>query len=270
VTGHSQKNAEYTVAGYTAERGYDMKQLETNDWLVLNNIIYKIYTTEDFDAMRKMLLEQLKMVLNFDSADFFLANRDGSPGLVKPVTYNCDGVYPQTYDALDYSRGIMYGGKSLVYRETDIISDEKRVETEYYKKVYSPNNWHYSLQMILAREKEFLGVITFYRTIGKDNFHYDDIFLLDMLKDHLAYRLYQERQHAGSRKLTVAKAAVQYELTKREETILGMLMMGMDNTAICSKLVISVNTLKKHVLNIYRKLGIRNRIQMFKMIQEQE
>lgn len=243
-----------------------MKQLNTSDWIVLNNIIYKIYTTEDFHAMRVGLLEQLKMVLDFDSADFFLANSGDQPGLVDPITYNCDGVYPQMYDELDYSRGIMYSGKGLVYRETDIISDEKRMQTEYYKRVYSPNNWHFSLQVILAREKEFLGVITFYRTIGKDNFHYDDIFLMDMLKDHIAFRLYQERQSASSRKLTVVQAAAQFELTKREETILGLLMTGADNAAICKKLVISVNTLKKHILNIYRKLGIRNRIQMYKMI----
>ncbi|HCM24554.1 MAG TPA: helix-turn-helix transcriptional regulator, partial [Ruminococcaceae bacterium] len=131
------------------------------------------------------------------------------------------------------------------------------------------NNWHFSLQMILAREKEFLGVITFYRTIGKDNFHYDDIFLLDMLKDHLAYRLYQERHRAGSKKLSAEQAAEKFELTKREGTILRLLMAGMDNAEISEKLVISVNTLKKHVLNIYRKLGIRNRIQMFKMIHEE-
>ncbi len=244
-----------------------VKQLNTSDWIVLNNIIYKIYTTEDFRAMRSGLLEELKMVLDFDSADFFLADR-GKPGLVDPITYNCDGVYPQMYDELDYSRGIMYSGKSLVYRETDIISDDKRVQTEYYKRVYGPNNWHFALQVILAREKEFLGVITFYRTIGKDNFHYDDIFLMDMLKDHIAFRLYQERRRASSGKMTVAQAAAKFELTKREETILGLLMKGMDNAAVCETLVISVNTLKKHVLNIYRKLGIRNRIQMYKMIRD--
>lgn len=245
-----------------------VKQLNTSDWIVLNNIIYKIYTTEDFRGMRSGLLEQLKMVLDFDSADFFLASHGESPGLIDPVTYNCDGVSPQMYDQLDYSRGIMYSGKSLVYRETDIISDEKRMQTEYYKRVYSSNNWHYALQMILAREKKFLGVITFYRTIGKDNFHYDDIFLMDLLKDHIAFRLYQERRRTDSKKLTVAQAVAKFGLTKREETILGLLMSGMDNTAVCEKLVISVNTLKKHVLNIYRKLGIRNRIQLYKLISD--
>lgn len=47
-----------------------MKTLETNDWIILNTIIYKVYTMEDFDEMRKELLEQLKLLVDFDSADF--------------------------------------------------------------------------------------------------------------------------------------------------------------------------------------------------------
>ena len=32
----------------------------------------------------------MKMVLDFDSADFFLADRKESKHLIRPVTYNCD------------------------------------------------------------------------------------------------------------------------------------------------------------------------------------
>lgn len=249
-----------------------MKTLETNDWMILNSIIYKIYTTENSKVMRQQFMEQMKMVLDFDSADFYLAAKDGSKRLTDLITYNCDEEEYSDYEELDYSKGIMYSGKSLVYRETDIISDDKRIQTEYYNKIYRPNNWHYSLQMILGRNKEFLGVITFYRTIGKDNFQYDDIFLLDMLKDHIAYRLYRDRQEheQSEEKLTVTEAAEKYDLTKREHTILKLLMQGKDNNHICEELSISVNTLKKHILNIYRKLGIKNRVQMFKMIREKE
>ncbi len=249
-----------------------MKTLETNDWMILNSIIYKIYTTENPLTMRQQLLEQMKMVLDFDSADFYLASKEESPKLTEPVMYNCDEDQSANYEALGNSREIMYSGKSLVYRETDIISDEKRMETEYYNKVYRPNNWHYSVQMILGKDKEFLGVITFYRTIGKDNFQYDDIFLLDLLKDHLAYRLYRDRRecNTGKEKLTVTEAAEEYGLTRREHMILRLLMQGKDNNQLCEELSISVNTLKKHILNIYRKLGIRNRVQMFKMIKEKE
>ena len=249
-----------------------MKTLETNDWMILNNIIYKIYTTENSLTMRQHFLEQMKMVLDFDSADFYLASSEGKSKLTTPVMYNCDEDQSANYEELGNSRGIMYSGKSLVYRETDIISDEERTESEYYKKVYRPNNWHYSLQMILGKDKEFLGVITFYRTIGKDNFRYDDIFLLDTLKEHLAYRLYRDRRECDSseEKMTVTEAAEEYGLTRRERMILRLLMQGKDNDKLCDELSISVNTLKKHILNIYRKLGIRNRVQMFKMIKEKE
>lgn len=249
-----------------------LKTLETNDWLVMNSIIYKIYTTGDFDAMRTQFLEQIKTVIDFDSADFYLASSNEKENLERPVFLNCDEDLSDIYENMDYSRGIMFSGRSMVYRETDIISDEKRVQTEYYQRVYKPNNWHYALQMIFGRNKHFLGVVTLYRTIGKEDFTYEDVFLMDMLKDHMAYRLSQDRnnQMTSQEKMTLTQAVKTYDLTKREQTILQLLLQGMENTEICDHLSITVNTLKKHILNIYRKLGIRNRVQMFKLIKEKE
>ena len=60
-------------------------------------------------------------------------------------------------------------------------------------------------------------MITFYRSIGKENFHYDDIFILDMLKNHLAFQL--EKHHMfgedEQEKLTVSQAVEKYNLTRR-------------------------------------------------------
>ena len=223
--------------------------LQTNDCLILNSIIYEIYTTADFDGMRKKFLEQMKMLVDFDSADFYLAAADGEHKLTAPVMYHCDEDLSDVYDTIDYGRGILYSGKSIVYRETDIMADEVRTKTEYYDKVYKPNRWHYSLQMIIAKDKQFLGVVTLYRNIGKDDFNHDEVFLVDTLKEHMAYRLWQQRQN---------------------HNILHLLMEGKDNSFICDYLAISINTLKKHILNIYRKLGIRNRVQLFKKIREKE
>ena len=70
--------------------------------------------------------------------------------------------------------------------------------------------------------------------------------------------------------MTVSAAVQEYNLTRREETILRLLMEGRDNVRICEALVITENTLKKHILNLYRKLGINNRVGLFKMIKEKE
>ena len=81
--------------------------LQTNDWLILNSIIYEIYTTVDFDGMRKKFLEQIKMLVDFDSADFYLAAADGEHKLTAPVLYHCDEDLSDVYDIIDYSRGIL-------------------------------------------------------------------------------------------------------------------------------------------------------------------
>ena len=249
-----------------------MRNMETNDWILLNNIIYKIHATENFDEMRHELLSQLKMILDYDSADFYVAAKEDGKLLCNPVTYNCDADMSNMYEGAGYSREIMLSGKMLIYRETDIVSEEDRVNKDYYKKFYKPNNWHYALQIVVAKDKKFLGIITFYRTIGKENFQYDDIFVLDILKDHIAYRLdkYEQKGKETDNKLTISEAAEKYELTKREKTVIKCLIEGLDSEVICDELAITSNTLKKHILNIYRKLGIRNRVQLFKMVKENE
>ena len=84
-----------------------MRTLETNDWIFLNSIIYKIYTVEDIDDMRAQFLEQMKMLIDYDSADFHLASPDGERKLISPILYNCEEDMSMVYDELDYSRGIL-------------------------------------------------------------------------------------------------------------------------------------------------------------------
>lgn len=247
-----------------------MNRIETSDWLVLNNLIYKIYTIKDLDEMRSVMLEQLKLLMDFDSADFSLVYETEPLSFGHTVTYNCDITQKFSCDEMEYFRDIVMNRKSVVFRETDVVPEEVRLSSEYYRRIYMKNNWNYSLHMFVAKDNQLLGNISLYRAIGKDNFVYDDIMMLDLLKDHLAYRLSENRRKSEETesKLTIRQAAKKYELTKREEMILGLLMEGKGNDDICEQLLISVNTLKKHVLNIYRKLGIKNRVQMFKMILE--
>lgn len=242
-----------------------MHTLETRDWLLMNSLIYKIYTMNNIDEMRLQFLEQLHMMISFDSADFFLPKPDDEHGLSRPVFYNIETDYSQEYEELDYSRDLMYGGRMLVYRESDIISDDARKQSDYYRQVYLPNRWNYSLQMILARKQKFVGVVTLYRVVGRKNFTYGDIFVLDQLKDHIAYRLYLEHESEASvvGKMSVTSGVKHYELTRREHTILQMIMDGNNNEKIAKDLSVSINTVKKHVLNIYRKTSVNNRVQLY-------
>lgn len=49
------------------------------------------------------------------------------------------------------------------------------------------------------------------------------------------------------------------ELTKREQDILLLIRLGKTNAEIARDLELSINTVKTHAKNLFRKLGVRNR-----------
>lgn len=246
-----------------------MKELETKDWIILNNIIYEIYTTQDLKTMQRNMMEHLRPLIDYDAADFCLAARDQSNRLVDAVAIGCDEKLSLNNDDIDYSREIMYSGRSLVYRESDIMTESARIQTEYYKKVYVANGFHYSIQMVVGYGGRFSGVVTLYRKQGREDFNYYDIFILDILKDHIAYSLHQ-RLYGNQNSvdaLSTSEFADRYHLTRRETEVLLHILSRQDNDAISEELTISINTLKKHEQNIYRKCGVSSRMQLFKLVQ---
>jgi DNA-binding NarL/FixJ family response regulator len=54
----------------------------------------------------------------------------------------------------------------------------------------------------------------------------------------------------------------EYNLTKREQEILGLLMDGLSYKEIADKCFISVQTLNSHIKNIYNKLGVHSRAEV--------
>lgn len=49
--------------------------------------------------------------------------------------------------------------------------------------------------------------------------------------------------------------------TPRELEVLALIAQGYTNDEIATDLVIALSTVKTHINNIYRKLGVRNRVQ---------
>jgi DNA-binding NarL/FixJ family response regulator len=49
------------------------------------------------------------------------------------------------------------------------------------------------------------------------------------------------------------------ELTERQLEVLALLAQGMTNAEIAERIIVSVNTVKKHVLAIFAALGVNSR-----------
>ena len=59
-----------------------------------------------------------------------------------------------------------------------------------------------------------------------------------------------------------------YGVTPREREVISLVITGRSNREITEDLFISPETVKKHIYNAYRKIGVRNRVQLVNAVLE--
>lgn len=247
--------------------------MEKNSVMLLNDIIYKIYTIPDFDQMRTAVLEFLQYLIPHSVSTFSLASTKVPYELENAVSIGLKDerwqLYLDQFQDLDYTRWTFAAPAAKAYRETDLLREDVRINTPYYQAMFADSNIHYSAIITIIHEGVFLGVINLFRPKEDGDFTDEEMFFLDMLKGHLSYRLYQSLQKLKEReKLYPAKEDLmkQYGLTARETEIVYLLLDGVAKASICSQLCISPNTLKKHTLNIYKKLEVKSWRELFALL----
>jgi DNA-binding CsgD family transcriptional regulator len=139
-------------------------------------------------------------------------------------------------------------------RLSDVISRRELLVTRVYADWFRPAGVVAELEVGINRSRIRTRTFVFSRMTG--DFSLRDRAMLDRLAPHLArihetaqLRLAAERADPGNLD----------RLTTREAEILELLSAGLTNAAIAERLWISPGTVKKHLDNVYAKLGVANR-----------
>jgi DNA-binding CsgD family transcriptional regulator len=80
---------------------------------------------------------------------------------------------------------------------------------------------------------------------------------------NLVFLVYVVREYLLPKPLLVFE---RYGISAREREIAALLSSGCANKEICRRLFISDSTVKTHVKSLYRKLGVRNRVQLVNIL----
>jgi len=75
------------------------------------------------------------------------------------------------------------------------------------------------------------------------------------------HQLKNELLKSQEKKSTAVNVVLHEKLSEREQEVLDLLILGLSNKEIASKLFLSVNTIKTHILSLYHKLDVKNRTQ---------
>ena len=239
-----------------------------NTVLNLNNIIYRIYNTKDFNLMRRRTLSLIVKLIPCTCASISINEDADMPYLSDTIMVPEEYIeLENTYTKMQKEDGsiwILYRKQSGIYKDTDLMTDDVRTQTSYYQKCLKPYGLHYSVDVTIADGKNMLGIMTIYRTEEEGDFTDEDIELLSLLSDHLNARFSMDltpEENIGTGH-KIESYITKYNLTSREAEVLDLIFDGDANETIEAKLCISQHTLKKHLQNLYRKTEVSGRIQL--------
>lgn len=248
-----------------------MNSNDANRQILLSGIIYKINSIENEEEMRTVFLHCINALVPYQQATFYLAKKEGKGKLCDPVGINLSTEQLFSYfdyEEEDYRKWVYLAPKSTVFKESELYPEKKRNETRVHKELHIKSNVYYCLQISLVYDSRFLGVVSLYRSKEQGDFNDKEIFILDLIKDHLALRLSIDNNKKANSKQEVIQLEdyeKKYQLTKKELEVLKLIFDGYSNDEISGLLYISPNTLRKHLLHIYNKIGVSSRWGLLKI-----
>lgn len=248
--------------------------LESREWETLNEIIAALYGIKNSETMRRALLTRLMQLIDFDFAEFDLAgNKKAQENrLQKPVAVSIFDKtrersfmkgYETQYYKNDYVSWIFAQPESMVYRESDLISESVRKESRFYKEYLAKYDLGSVSGISIISAGRFAGAVTFYKSEKKGDFSERDLYILKLLLPHLQNVLESHQKQEEKEQEEVKRLLkYRYGVTKKELEVIRLILQGKSNAEIAECLGTSPNTIKYQVSSIFGKVGVKSRTQL--------
>lgn len=258
-----------------------MQNLKSKDWERINHFLLRvgsIITLEDFSLK---LLSLLKELVNFDRANCFVYDQGKDESveqlpapLVLHIPSRAINDYIDYYQFRDEIKARTFN-TATVTRSTDIMDYHQWKKSEYFTDFLKPNGIYYSCGFDLHYRDKLLGTVSLFRDEDSIDFSPLDIFILEMLRPHIANHLYKLILLVEKEKIPqlnysqlIAISEERFQLSPRERDVVELLVRGKSNEEIADNLYISVNTVKKHLYKIFTKTGASSRTEVVARILE--
>lgn len=229
--------------------------------------------TSSVDEFRHIVFEVLSEIAPFDSGvSYVVKNNPEDKECLEPLAYPHAKVIPtvaeifraaelahksSAYSALEWQK------KSLVFRDSDMFSEEFLSHTEIGHMIHDEWGMRYACKLFLVQNGLLLGKFWLLRQAESGEFTEKELFRLQLLEPLITRKMYEF--HPQNDKGLFAKKVLieRYGLTDRERQITGLICRGMSNKQIADKIFCAETTVKKHITAIAKKMAVSNRTEIF-------
>lgn len=219
----------------------------------------------DPQPVRDKVMDVLLECCGAEGAVMFLP--DGRDGFRKSVRRNfsekSEREFQEYFYRFDPLR-LFLDEPSLTRAQSTVMDYSGYEDGEYYCDFLRPNGIRCKLLVYLLAEEGLQGKVILTRPEGEPVFSGRDAMVADELSPYLAYAMTHNalRNRAfgdAPEALDEDKLSSDYKLSPREIEVARLIFDGMHNAEIAERLFVSEITVKKHLQNMYAKLGVNTR-----------
>lgn len=246
--------------------------LYERDWNFIVDSIYAINSEEDLRRAGRMALETLYVLIPSDQIVMtYMEKPDQFTIRCKDV--DTVGMAPRYMDV--FLEGDYYGDPYFLYcnvlketkcfRDSDNMSNSQRESTRLYKDIYSKQGIYYSMRCYLSYKGDVIANLSFFNSKQHGDFSDRDLHILNLIAPHIALHIGQlSNRDAQAFDVPISSAVYdKWGLTAREREVADLIVKGLSDDQITDSLCIAKSTFKKHVYNIYQKVGVNNRVLLY-------
>ncbi len=145
----------------------------------------------------------------------------------------------------------------IAVRATDVLAHEDFKKTEFFNDFLNKDGLYWGVNLYAWHQGRNLGDMRIWRDSRRENFTADELRLLDMLQPAFVTALARAQQSISDE---VPKMNfLSQRLTAREQDATRLVMLGLSDKEIARRLAISPTTVRTHLENSFRKVGVSNR-----------
>jgi DNA-binding CsgD family transcriptional regulator len=266
-----------------------MAVLSEKDYREVLDLVYLANSCQDIEQFVTHFLPAVSRTFHSEIATFHLLQ--GNPH--RPVIGESRSVFSEMDSGEDKDNPKLY--KDYYYQQSPLLKEAISSSAQALKiaAVMSPKDWerneffvdfifpqhlYWELFLALRWENKLAGVVTLWRQRKQEDFIDSDLLKSEILSPHLmlvVHNLCQPNILKGANGEIIGydvekikeKFISNFHLSDREADILDGVITGMSYDEIANKYFISRFTVHSHVKNIYSKIGIHNRIELGRYIQ---
>jgi DNA-binding CsgD family transcriptional regulator len=246
----------------------DKKQLSKSRWLKANDFLLSISSADSIEALNSGILKEIPALIPFENSGIFIElDANFKPTILESV--NSEKKWNDSFN--EYYHNISTApefDKNIFFANFNELKHYH--QSEYYNDFLLPQDINYSVGIIISAEaNKPTHTLVLNRTKSERMYNPGELSVMSIIEPHISgyYKMLSLLERFKRLPVLMPEIGIDNGLlSRRESEITYLLLQRQKPTDIAKELKISILTVRKHIQNIYEKLNVADKKELFRKI----